>query len=71
MGPTWVLSAPDGPHVGSMNLAIRVLLVRPDYYGMTTFMPCLLVTRIFHDDVINGNIFLVTGPLCGEFTGDR
>ena len=25
MGPTWVLSAPDGPHVGPMNLAIRVL----------------------------------------------
>ena len=23
MGPTWVLSAPDGPHVGSMNLALR------------------------------------------------
>ena len=23
MGPTWVLSAPDGPHVGTMNLAIR------------------------------------------------
>ena len=23
MGPTWVLSAPDGPHVGLMNLAIR------------------------------------------------
>ena len=23
MGPTWFLSAPDGPHVGSMNLAIR------------------------------------------------
>ena len=23
MGPTWVLSAPDGPHVGQMNLAIR------------------------------------------------
>ena len=22
MGPTWVLSAPDGPHVGPMNLAI-------------------------------------------------
>ena len=22
MGPTWVLSAPDGPHVGRMNLAI-------------------------------------------------
>ena len=25
MGPTWVLSAPDGPHVGPMNLAIRVI----------------------------------------------
>ena len=24
MGPTWVLSAPDGPHVGPMNLAIVV-----------------------------------------------
>ena len=25
MGPTWVLSAPDGPHVGPINLAIRVV----------------------------------------------
>ena len=25
MGPTWVLSAPDGPHVGPMNLVIRVV----------------------------------------------
>ena len=24
MGPTWVLSAPDGPHVSPINLAIRV-----------------------------------------------
>ena len=23
IGPTWVLSAPVGPHVGPMNLAIR------------------------------------------------
>ena len=27
MGPTWVLSAPDGPHIGPMNLAIRVCTV--------------------------------------------
>ena len=27
MGPTWVLSAPAGPHVGPMNLAIRVALM--------------------------------------------
>ena len=25
MGPTWVLSAPDGPHDGFMNLAIWVV----------------------------------------------
>ena len=30
MGPTWVLSAPDGPHVGPMNLAIRIVLWWPD-----------------------------------------
>ena len=27
MGSTWVLSAPDGPHVGPMNFAIRVVTV--------------------------------------------
>ena len=27
MGPTWVLSAPDGPYVGPMNLAIGVAAV--------------------------------------------
>ena len=26
MGPTWVLSAPDGPHVDPMNLIIRGLI---------------------------------------------
>ena len=28
MGPTWVLSAPDGPYVGPLNLAIRVMFYR-------------------------------------------
>ena len=27
MGPTWVLSAPDEPHVGPMNLVIREVLL--------------------------------------------
>ena len=27
MGPTWVLSAPDGPQVGPMNLALRGTLI--------------------------------------------
>ena len=26
---------------------------------------------LHHDDVIKWNIFRVTGPLCGEFTGPR
>ena len=28
MGPSWVLLAPDGPHVDPMNLAIRVCIVK-------------------------------------------
>ena len=31
MGPTWVLSAPYGPHVGPTNLAIREGWGRPEY----------------------------------------
>ena len=31
MGPTWILSAPDGPHVGPMHLAIWVDYV--EYIG--------------------------------------
>ena len=31
MGPTWVLSAPDGPHVGPMNFAIREVIYSLTY----------------------------------------
>ena len=31
MGPIWVLSAQDGPHIGPMNLAIRMITAK---YGM-------------------------------------
>ena len=34
MGPTWVLSAPDGPHVIPMNLAIMVV---NNYNGIKGF----------------------------------
>ena len=33
MGPTWVLSAPDGSHVGPMNLAIRDIAARSNCPG--------------------------------------
>ena len=49
MGPTWVLSAPDGTHVGPMNLAIRGGL----YYDKAQKLVC-----IFHRilSVINSRI---------------
>ena len=39
MGPIWVLSAPDGPHIGPMNLAIRVVAIYMTVC-MTTW-PCV------------------------------
>ena len=38
MGPTWVLSAPDGPHVGPMNLAISGSLCYPVPSGVNFFV---------------------------------
>ena len=32
MGPTWVLSAPDGPHVGPLNLVIRDVIGLPSWW---------------------------------------
>ena len=42
MGATWVLLAPDGPHVGPWNLAIRV-----------GFRPSGGVAEIFQDNEVN------------------
>ena len=40
MGPTLVLLAPDGPHVGPMNLAIWVIIGPcPDFNGSFTKLP--------------------------------
>ena len=36
MGPTWVLSAPDGPHVGPTNLTIWVYKRGPCWWGFET-----------------------------------
>ena len=37
MRPTWGLSAPDGPHVGPMNLAIRDSLYQPIQAGQCMY----------------------------------
>ena len=39
MGPTWVLSAPDGPHVGPMNLVIREVILRKCCFFVTIEWP--------------------------------
>ena len=41
--PTWVLSAPDGPHVGSMNLAIRDSYMIPEFNFYSFHIACLLI----------------------------
>ena len=38
IGPTGVLSAPDGPHVGPMNLAIRACM---NNHTIVLFIPAL------------------------------
>ena len=63
MGPTWVLSAPDGPHVGPMNLAIRVVM----YWKQTDWcchalLPCSTWVNDYHvphGSLINSNLQLV------------
>ena len=50
MGPTWVLSAPDGPHIGSRNLAIRghtgdIFLRKSFFYASSEMKPLNLVYR--------------------------
>ena len=84
MGPTWLLSAQMGPHFGPMNLAIREEpwcrhcrpRKRQSVTSMTTKLPpdnahfsAVLWYRNSMMTSSNGNIFRVTGPLCGEFTG--
>ena len=42
MGPTWVLTAPDGPNVGPMNLAIRAITMPyGDQTGAWSIVACL------------------------------
>ena len=47
MGPTWVLSAPDGPHVGPMNLAIRDSIADPSHCICQQRMYNLVKTHLY------------------------
>ena len=50
MGPTWVLSAPDGPHVGPMILAIRELSTS---CGVTASVRTLVADGIYKKGLMN------------------
>ena len=51
MGPTWVLSAPDGPHVGPMNLAIRGLILLFGIFSSSYDNIIGLLLRDLTDDI--------------------
>ena len=51
MGPTWVLSAPDGPHVGPMNLVIRVDDVSESLMR-NRHLPWVVITTTRSDDKV-------------------
>ena len=48
MGPTWVLSAPEGPHVSPMNLAIRGYSIGSCGYSLIIKTLPLYVADICH-----------------------
>ena len=54
MGPTWVLSAPDGPHVGPMNLAVR---------GCLKGIPLCWQYRTNRFQPSSGTLWIYTGQL--------
>ena len=57
MGLTWVLSAPDGPHVGPMNLAIRgwSYIIRIPAHG--EILAALRVLCTTKSSIITGAIY--------------
>ena len=70
MGPTWVLSAPDGPHVGPMKLAIRVGLPVPVNAGPSA-TTLLTVGFILHKYVPYVFWFQQSSYLIPPLRGDR
>ena len=48
MGPTWVLSAPNGSHVVPMNLAIREVLLIYIFPTIISPAPASLATMVKH-----------------------
>ena len=52
MGPTWGRQDPGGPHVGLMNLAIRVVMLRPNKIVLLLHEGLSLKRICYHFDTI-------------------
>ena len=63
MGPTWVLSAPDGPQVGPTNLAIREYLSKGWWQAAMFYLPCLVTRQAYPDSKVHGANM---GPIWGR-----
>ena len=64
MGPTWVLSAPDGPHVGPMNLAIRGIEWSTGSFGGEGAFYFQNITHLFPGNTIENYFRLERPCLC-------
>ena len=53
LGPTWVLSAPGGSHIGPINLAIRDMSME-----LILYMRCLFVVFLVSEDIQQGNALI-------------
>ena len=62
MGPTWVLSAPDGPHVGPMSFAIRI---RKILDGRDCIDYTYLISAKWHHKIRSQLVQIMAGHLFG------
>ena len=61
MGPTWVLSAPDGPHLGPMTLAIRVPNIKVERWRD----PIIFISEIHI--LVKWHLYIETTPLSAHW----
>ena len=71
MGPIWVLSAPDGPLFSPINLSIRGGYFTHVLENISCEVMVLFAKLLHMMTSSNGNVFRITGPLCGELIGHR
>ena len=59
-GPTWVLSAPGGPHIGPMNLAIRGLMQSQGMQPMTAELSNINCKTVWDSILLPSNSAFIT-----------